>query len=330
MSVIGLRDLELNMFDAPELNSQVLCGLERQEIGFIVSAPEMGKGYLCLSIAYEVASGEKLLGVTPNDAKPKKVLYWPIEDRLRQVSKRVLRHKSDLREDVVSKLDENIGLFDKNESLFISRNQENSAVIEELIQHAKHFDLLIIDTLRESMGCLDEVEDDVIAKLLLQRIAKEANCALLLTHHLTKASSRGDEIITSVSGSGYSQALANSRLQFGLQKEKKDGGLKLSHIKGNNLEIEDRINGMPLSWSSGGVLARTGYKFDSLQEKEKSVAPENKARRRSQKPIFDDSEPKELTLRDEFGGEEAKQFSYISEDDKRLFAEKLKSRPGSQ
>ena len=221
-------------------------------------------------------------------------------------------------------------MFDKNESLYISKHKENTSLIDELIEHAKNFDLLVIDTMRESMGCLDEVEDDVIAKLLLQRIAKEANCALLLTHHLTKASSRGEEEITSVSGSGYSQTLANSRLQFALHKDKKGKTLKLSHIKGNNLELEDRLDGMPLTWSKGGVLTRASYTFDSKPEKEARVALESKKKRGGQNPIFDDSEPKELTLRDQFGDEEAQEFSYISREDKRLFAEKLKGRGRSQ
>ncbi|NMS64518.1 AAA family ATPase, partial [Vibrio parahaemolyticus] len=116
--------------------------------------------------------------------------------------------------------------------------EEASSALEKLIATAKGYDLVVIDTLRDAIGSADVVDDDYYIRIALERLANEANVAVLVVHHPTKDVSRGKEIINSVSGSGLSSTLSKSKLHLYLDQliDKKDGTVqetRLRHIKAN-------------------------------------------------------------------------------------------------
>jgi RecA-family ATPase len=248
--------IDLSKKDQQKRNKppEILYGLPKGKFGFLISTPDTGKSYTCLSLAYEIATGIKLLGLSTNTT-PKKVLYWPMEDGEPETMERVIKHLSKFNSSSVKLVEENLKLYSMED--FICQPMDVSAYLQTsnldtLISEGKGFDLIIVDTIREASGACDEVKDDRIIKMSLQRLAKETGAAVLVTHHLTKEASRGNEPITSISGSGLSETLANSRYQLLVQrhvKKTKDTDYSLSHIKKNYVPKDKVLNQEPLHWT---------------------------------------------------------------------------------
>lgn len=252
----NIVDIDLSKKDLQKRNKppEILYGLPKGKFGFLISTPDTGKSYTCLSLAYEIATGVKLLGLS-TDSTPKKVLYWPMEDGEPETMERVVTHLSNFNDSSVKLIEENLKLYSMED--FICHPMDVGAYLQTsnldtLISEGKGFDLIIIDTIREASGACDEVKDDRIIKMSLQRLAKETSAAVLVTHHLTKEASRGNEVITSVSGSGLSETLANSRYQLLVQRHsKKNKGTEysISHIKKNYVPKNKILNQQPLHWT---------------------------------------------------------------------------------
>ena len=252
----NIVDIDLSKKDHQRRNKppEILYGLPKGKFGFLISTPDTGKSYTCLSLAYEIATGIKLLGLS-TDSTPKKVLYWPIEDGEPATMERVITHLSNFSDASVKLIEENLKLYSMED--FICQPMDVSAYLQTsnldtLISEGKGFEFIIIDTIREASGACDEVKNDRIIKMSLQRLAKETGAAVLVTHHLTKEASRGNETITSVSGSGLSETLANSRYQLLVQrhaKKTKDTDYSMSHIKKNYVPKSKILNQQPLHWT---------------------------------------------------------------------------------
>lgn len=261
MSSIPAHPDNLRSLSAQADDSYILKGLAKGKLGFIVSGPDVGKGYLCLSMAYELATDKLFVNLK---AKPGiyRTLYWPIEDGVEEVAKRMLGHFDAMPHALVEQISRSVSLWGGTEPLCALRNGEDvvshSTSRKKLIAECKQYDLLIIDTLREAAGNADEVDDDQVVKQILQEIAKEADIAIVLVHHLTKAAVRGLEKVSNVSGSGFSRTQANSRMHLYLEKVEKKGSqperMQLTHIKANNIAKRERFMEEPLYWSESSLL----------------------------------------------------------------------------
>lgn len=233
---------------------EVLHGLPKGKFGFLISTPDTGKSYTCLSLAYEIATGIQLLGLSTNST-PKRVLYWPMEDGESETMERIIMHLSHFGQPYVELIEKNVKLYRMEEAICHPAEVStylHSNNLETLISEGKGFDLILIDTIREASGACDEVKDDRIIKMALQRLAKETDSAVIVTHHLTKEASRGNEPITSISGSGLSETLANSRYQILVQrhqKKTKDTEYSFSHIKKNYVPKDKVLTQEPLHWT---------------------------------------------------------------------------------
>jgi RecA-family ATPase len=238
-----------------------LKGLSKGKIGFILSPPDIGKSYLSLSIAYSLASEKPLLPVVESN-RSFKTLYWPAEDGVELALQRVDGHTQVLGDEFLLMVEEMVGLF-KADGALTERSGVNlvasQPMIDSLINAAKDFDVLIIDTLREAFGPADEVEDDYLIKTILQTVAKEADVSILAVHHPNKNVARGIEKLSSVSGSGLSRTIANARLLLYLEpgKPDKDKGPTLKYLKANLLRGEERQD-IPLEWTSCSLLKAHG------------------------------------------------------------------------
>lgn len=276
--VIPITMASLSKLKETKNNDDVLSGLHKRELGFVIAAPEVGKGFFCLSVAYELATKTPFLGIS-SCTKPKRTLYWPIEDGMHTAANRIENHLLNW-DAAIKPLEKNIALYASDTPLPVSlKSNDDVATVNTLIEAAKPFDLLIIDTLREAIGAADEVEDDIAVKNLLQHIAKEADIAILCVHHLTKQAVKGLEKITNVSGSGFSRTLANSRVQYLLETKtdksgRANGTVYLSHLKANNLPVTERLKNTVLGWSETSLLYRedtvgtgTGVSYTAPLEK---------------------------------------------------------------
>jgi hypothetical protein len=280
MSVIKTTIDNLIALRNADKKQYILKGLSKKRLGFIVSGPDVGKGYLCLSIAYELATDLNLLNLRGSQGTFK-TLYWPIEDGVDEVAKRILSHMEAVPAEAAKQISENVQLWDSDNPLCSLRNgaeipgTENGR--QKLIEACKDVDLLIIDTLREAAGNADEVDDDQVIKKILQEIATKGDVAVLLVHHLTKAAIRGLEKISNVSGSGFSRTQANSRMHLYLENVQARAGVEprtaLSHIKANYIPKADRLVNCPLTWTPESLLC-----LSSLPS-EPSHIPAGKAKR---------------------------------------------------
>ena len=333
--IVELNDsLFESSFQERSIN-EVLLGLNKQEIGFLVASMETGKGYLCLSIAYELTTTYPFVEVTRNNG-PKKVLYWCVEDGISVVAERVRNHFEVMENAMSSVIQSGLQLFE-GEPICCSGDASNTDVLAaadnlmKLTEAAKEYDIVIIDTIREAVGTADEVKDDLTIKLALQTLAKNADVAVLVCHHLKKAPQAGLEKVTSVSASGFSRTLANSRIQLFMDKDAKQNKTTLSHIKANNLQLNNRLSGKVLKWTDSSLLiskdfelTRSEYRVSSPEEAE-LVTP-----KRAYVPkVIADEEPTVVNIDEaelsEAATKKAKPTSTISDKEKDELAKWLKN-----
>ncbi|MCO4320000.1 AAA family ATPase [Aliidiomarina quisquiliarum] len=249
----------------------ILKGLPRRGLGMLIAPPDSGKSNLCLAMAYEVSTGINVVGVTPPEQPPSRVLYWPVEDGIHQAFERIQAHLRHLPEDTQQQIERNFSLYKSiGPILSASRNANQAEIIaarqslDDLIEHAKEFDLLIIDTIREAIGTATEVEDDVRIKEALKELAQEANVAVLATHHPTKNVIRGLEGVSTASGSGLSCTIAYARCHFYLEAKSDKRTGEITHTlvqpKANFLATSHRVN-QRLNWSNSGLLHSPNSNF---------------------------------------------------------------------
>lgn len=263
MSVLDFSPKNFKSLKAT-ITDHIINGLPKKHIGFLISPPDIGKSYLALTIAYAGATADPLLPITTPGNKYK-TLYWAPEDGAALVFSRVEKHFSGFPSKLKKDVTKFVGVWNTKDPLARKERgqcEPQTSVIDALISDAKDFDLLIIDTVREAFGPAHEVEDDYLIKTILQRIANEADVAILAIHHPTKSVSRGLETVTTVSGSGLSSTLANSRLHLYIEtntnRKKNSPELQLSYLKANLLSKEERED-IPLAWSENGMLMAKEY-----------------------------------------------------------------------
>jgi AAA domain-containing protein len=147
--------------------------------GMLAGPPKTGKTWLILDLAVSIASGTPFLGKFEARQGPV-VIYSPegpkqlLEDRIRQVAeRRSLDH---------AKLE--IYIIDAND-LFLDdeANQETIRNIVEAIEPK----LIIFDPLAECFrGDENRTEDVKVATNFLTKLARQCECASLITHHIVK------------------------------------------------------------------------------------------------------------------------------------------------
>lgn len=258
---------------------EVLPGLPKGSYGFIIGPPDTGKSHFSLSLAYELTSGIDIVGLAASKS-PCKVLYWSAEDSVSEWCKRVKLHCESFSEDITKTIYENLQLWTGNEPLVsLSQKPEHNTALAAFIDAARNVDLVIIDTMREVCGGAHEVKDDKLVKHTLQHLCRSSNAAVLATHHPTKETIRGNDPISAISGSGFSETLANSRYQLYLEKRvnKQSSKTLLSHIKSNFVPPELRIGEAELCWTQNSLIVNQGvynpHTSVSEQLRNESVRP---------------------------------------------------------
>lgn len=165
----------------------VVDGVIATGLTLLVAAPKIGKSWMALDLAYQVASGGKAFGAIPVQTRP--VLYLALEDGQRRLNARMRK----------------LGCRKTENLFFVTRTSDIDADIDDFMQlHAKRHPLVIVDTLqkyRETKPASrndSAYERDYAIVGGLQRRVLEAEGSLLILHHDRKAGS-GD-FVESVSG----------------------------------------------------------------------------------------------------------------------------------
>lgn len=258
MKIVKVNSNEINRAINDRRHEYVLDGLQKGGVGFIIAAPGVGKSHLALSIAYEQALGIDLIGLRTGKS-PAKTLIWPSEDQLEGTIDRIDKHKFDFNEDALKVIEDNISIIDETVNLLEPSDnrtyyaKEKSDNIASLITVAKGFDLLILDTLRSITAGADAVHNDRVIGQMLWRIAKEANVAVLVMHHPTKAVVRGSDPVNSVSGDGLPWTLSRSKylLFYSINKNQRQlVGIKCNYTK-DDVRTDISRSENELSWKQG-------------------------------------------------------------------------------
>ena len=313
-NIISVTSGSIYKLASEELN-EVLPGLSKKSYGFVIGNPGAGKGYFFLSLAYELATNIKLLGLS-KQSTPLKVLYWPVEDGVNVVAKRIKKHINGIGGETSQLIESNFSLYNSLDPICSRRSESTLVHIidsnrEKLIAAALDYDLLIIDTIREASGSCHEVEDDLSIKMALQEVARNADVAILIAHHPTKDLMRKKEVLTTVSGSGLSVTQANSRYSIFIDvaESKKEKNTQISHLKHNNVDQEDVLLHKQVNWDSSSLMyidnemlkafKSTGYsKQSNYSEKEKTelISPVE---------IVEELTPKSINLDDVLSADES-------------------------
>lgn len=219
-----------------------LKGLVKGHLGMLIAAPNVGKSHLALCIAIEHASSAVLVGLTER-IKPKKTLVLSSEDSTTVLKLRMQEKMKNFSSGIKRELKQNLHFLTDIPPLVIppesssASKLEHEVYLEELTKMMMDFDLVIIDTVTESIGECDEVRHDRLIKNTFQSLAKKANCSILLIHHVNKDEIRGNQKITMASGAGLTSVMRLTKCLFTLTL--KDEKRTISFLKSNYLNDHD-------------------------------------------------------------------------------------------
>lgn len=220
----------------------VLLSLKEAHVGMLIAAPDVGKSSLALSIAIEVASGKRIVGLSSQIGTPMKALYISSEDGMDEVSKRMDQYKNVLNGSELNNLFENLDFVFDPKPIVLANDSNQKEMLEHLkyvddvIEKFKTYKLIIIDTVSEIIGDCDEVKHDRKIKNTISTIAKRSGAAILLVHHVNKNDIRGIDNLTMASGAGLSTLIRLVKCSLGLVKSK--DGIQIHFLKRNYLPDE--------------------------------------------------------------------------------------------
>lgn len=229
----------------------VLPGLSRKKTGMIYGPPNIGKSYFLQSLAYEVSTAKPLVGlIDTKKATPQKVLFICQEDRIEGFMSRAsvqTQFKGYFGDKEMELLAENLSLSVLPNAL-ISRTLHDpisTQQVNELIQEATGYDLVIIDTARKVMGNCREVEEDKLLETALDAVAENADVAILLSHHITKLQADRNQstkvFLNATGGSGLTSTQATSKYHLALFYGDNELECKLWHSKDNFVPRHKKI-----------------------------------------------------------------------------------------
>ncbi|CAK2482327.1 helicase RepA family protein [Vibrio sp. L5-1] len=215
-----------------------LKGLLKGHVGMLIAAPNVGKSHLALCIAMEHASSMSLLGMSAA-GKPAKTLVLSSEDGVGVIQSRMKEKLTNCTATIKSELKNNLHFLTDIEPIVIppdssaQEQAEHKQYLAQLKQTFSEFDLVIVDTVTESIGRCEEVKHDRLIKNVFQSLASESGASLLLVHHVNKDEIRGNQEITMASGAGLTSVMRLTKCLFTLKRNKES--LSIKYLKSNYL-----------------------------------------------------------------------------------------------
>ncbi|MDK9739502.1 AAA family ATPase [Vibrio sp. D404a] len=215
-----------------------LKGLLKGHVGMLIAAPNVGKSHLALCIAMEHASSMTLLGMSAAD-KPARTLVLSSEDGAGVIQTRMKDKLASCTPTIRSELKNNLHFLTDIEPIVIppdsslQEQSEHQVYLKQLTETFAQFDLVIIDTVTESIGRCEEVKHDRLIKNVFQSLANESGASLLLVHHVNKDEIRGNQEITMASGAGLTSVMRLTKCLFTLKRNK--DFMSIKYLKSNYL-----------------------------------------------------------------------------------------------
>jgi hypothetical protein len=217
--LISARELQKKQFKPVRI---ILPGLIPEGLTILAGKPKIGKSWLMLDVCVAVAGDRFVLG----DKKPAQgdVLYLALEDNQRRLKKRMDKLMGDY------SWPERLDLHTEWKRL----DQGGLEDIEEWCKAKPERRLICIDTLAKMRPLVGRNEQAYAADYRaiegLQRIAGQYQVAIVLTHHLRKASSE-DDAFDDVSGTLGLTGAADTIVIM-----KRHSGMVKVYVRGRDIE----------------------------------------------------------------------------------------------
>lgn len=229
---IEFLNLEKVLHERPPELDFVIPGLPRGSIGLLVGIGGVGKSLFCLDLLSDLCIGNNVVGLNPEN-KLRNVYYLSLEDSLTVLHHRLHFMYRDL-DNKKKKL-----ILKKSKIATVKKGRlnvgdVNSNSYEILKNFAEECDLFIIDTFSR-LHSLDENSNMDMSIVIsnLEMVAKNANCAILVVHHVAKFI-KNDGSGSSHLARGASSITDNVRFVISLTKSK-NKLIKLNFEKVNYL-----------------------------------------------------------------------------------------------
>lgn len=261
-----------------------LKGLLKGHVGMLIAAPNVGKSHLALCIAMEHASSMSLLGMSAAD-KPAKTLVLSSEDGAGVIQSRMKEKLANCTATIKSELKNNLHFLTDLEPIVIppdssiQEQTEHKQYLEQLKQTFSEFDLVIVDTVTESIGRCEEVKHDRLIKNVFQSLASESGASLLLIHHVNKDEIRGNQEITMASGAGLTSIMRLTKCLFTLKRNKES--LSIKYLKSNYLpekenqefavEVRQNLTINPQVFSLKSKASKPARSAQSIKQSPKKI-----------------------------------------------------------
>lgn len=219
----------------------IFPGIERGEIAIFAGAGGLGKSFLVQEWAMQMAAGEKMTGIKNFSSPGRKILFASWEGGEKEIKKRAVSifRAFPVLEKKEKEIQKNLYMCSRRGMgpLFFAE-KENTEKIQEYIEFFKNFDFVILDPLSR-IFCGEETNTNFsILVATLERIAIQANVAILLLHHVAKNAVVDGYDDTWVGIRGGSTLITSVRCALTLSLPKKNQNsqeqVKLNFVKLNN------------------------------------------------------------------------------------------------
>lgn len=209
----------------------VVPGLLPNGLSILAGAPKVGKSWLSLQLAMNIATGSTFLG---RNVEAGQALVVALEDPPRRLQSRMITMgwPKGLSVDFMA-----LGQFEEQVGNILNGGAEKLA---RQIK-ARKYRLVILDTLSRAVTG-DQQDVEIMTRMLtpFQEMAHQVNCAILLVDHHRKSNAGEPDAIADILGSTAKGALADTI--WGLYRERGKAASRLSvtgrDVVEQNLQVE--------------------------------------------------------------------------------------------
>lgn len=206
-------EFEAETFEEGEI---IAFGLERGEVGLMVSLPDAGKTTITMNAALSLCMGRRF-GTITEGGKARRVLYIDGETRRARLQRDIKRMAFTFSPDSKNQLRDQLSIICECEieaqSLSLTNDKHFLALSADAI--AVKPDLIVIDTLASLCPLFNENDNAEQSRKIwrpLQKLARDSDAAVLVIHHVGKRSedSQTPEAVYRGRGASASGAFARA------------------------------------------------------------------------------------------------------------------------
>jgi uncharacterized metal-binding protein len=240
---LGLTCGELLLKQFPN-TEKILFGLVRGNVGSLFAVTNLGKTTLSLNICLSMAAGRTFEPFVKGLSEGRRVMVIDGESTQYELKADLQRMMQDWSPQECALVKENLFLFCDEEIDDEPLNLSDPRHMKAVAEAARAFkpDLIVVDTLSALFNLKSENDNAEIKRVVMQplkRLAKDANAAVLLLHHVGKQNEDGRTSVGAYAGRGGSNIGALSRSVALLKTDTQDSErviFSLPKVKGYRLE----------------------------------------------------------------------------------------------